>query len=45
MLAGLPHAELIAISFGESILAIHPPTLKFDLYHKGPYKRPRIAAR
>ena len=34
-LRGLPHAELIAISFDESILAIHPPTLKFDLYHKG----------
>ena len=37
-LRGLPHAELIAISFGDdsdSVLAIHPITLKFELYHKG----------
>ncbi len=37
-LRGLPHAELIAISFGDesdSILAIHPTTLKFELYYKG----------
>lgn len=34
-LRGLPHADLIAISFDESVLAIHPSTLKFELYHQG----------
>ena len=37
-LRSLPHTELIAISIGDerdSILAIHPTSLKFDLYYKG----------
>jgi alpha 1,3-glucosidase len=34
-LRGLPHSELIALTFDDSILAIHPATLTFELYCQG----------